>query len=278
MGCASSTPVVVSPPEPLPKYDDLLQKEVELDDPPLSKSENKFVIEDEEAKMMIFRQIGKSNKGDSFQLENLDDTRFHDLRIDPAKPGLIGPRNSMEDMVFLHYEGKDEPLAYAMRDPTRGLDHYLILRPTPLSPTQKPSHFKSPFGNMYTYANVEFLVKEKFVRVHPIFHKKTEGEQTDNEYITIHQCNPKVWVVKKKGNVSAVVQQVQGVGLKFTCWRLLVCKGVDPMLIGLLSHCIASFLKVAKTQGWTMYPKGAFPQDFDWPEMDQELQRKLFGY
>jgi len=74
------------------------------------------------------------------------------------------------------------------------------------------------------------------------------------------------------------VQQVQGVA-KFTCFRLVVCRGADPALMSLLVHCIDSFLPVAKTQGWKLYPAAAANsvEAIDFPPLEPGMEERLFG-
>jgi len=122
----------------------------------------------------------------------MHDAIFHELQIHPAKPG-IGVKKRLEDLVFLHREKGQEPIAYAIKNVPAGLNCYMILSPTPLRDGQKPTKFESPFGPTYPYANIEFNPKTKVVSVH----LTGQGRDQDPVY-TMRQCNPKVWVIRKQ--------------------------------------------------------------------------------
>lgn len=284
MGCAESAPAVeVSPAEPVPTWKDLSSIRIERSpkEPSLAPDSKCDYSNPKEPYQLIFRQIGAAGKGNSFQVETLEDALFHELQISPAKPGM-GVKKRLEDLVYLHQESDPQSvIGYAMKNVPRGLNHFLIMRNTPLYDNQKRITFTEnpPFGDMYPYATLEFDVKAKIGRIKTAFSfpNVTKGEPP----FTLHQCNPKVWVLKRNYSdgprVSAVFNQWRGLGTKFTCWRLAVCAGEDPVLVSLLAHCIDSFLLVAKGQRWTLH-RGEPDKNLDWPELPEGMEDRLFGH
>jgi hypothetical protein len=255
MGCTTSVPVEVSSPEALPTWNYVSQVKVirNPQEPPVASDKSFDFSNSEKCLQLIFRQIQEGSKGNSFQVEGLEDELFHELQIKPAKPGILGPRKKLEDLVYLHQQSKPQNvIGYAIKNVPKGLNYYFIMRDKPLYDNQSPITFTEnpPFGSMYPFCSVEFDPKAKIGRVRTTFTlpRFTKGEPM----FTLHQCNPKVWVLKRNytdgPQVTAVFNQWRGLGTRFTCWRLAVCSGEDPVLVSLLAHCIDSFLLVAKGQ------------------------------
>jgi hypothetical protein len=263
MGCISSQPVVVVwPPEPLPQWKDLSDIKVErIPREPFAFTEDQYnCVSEKEPLFLIFRQIAASNKGNSFQVETLEDALFHKLRIDPAKPNM-GIQNRLEDLMYIYQEYLPQGvISYSIKDVNKGLNHYLLLKNKSLYDKQKPTKFENPNlpGKMYRYASLEFDPQEKVGKITTVFSPPDikKGEPA----MTLHQCNPKVWVLKRRrvnnkdcggsdgAQICAVFNQWRGSGTRFTCWRVMVCAGEDPILASLVAHCIDSFLPVAKQQ------------------------------
>ena len=83
-----------------------------------------------------------------------------------------------------------------------------------MTPSGQPkSPIPSPYGDTYTYAAVEFDIEQKIGKVHPIFYTKQESETRHHPepLWTMHQCNPKVWVIKRRGQVCAALDQWKGI-------------------------------------------------------------------
>ena len=258
----------------MPTYADLCSTVIDPgSEPHVYCEESANFINREEALSLIFRKIGSSNKGDVFQLEGLDDKLFHGIQIGPTKSGPnIHAR--IEDLVYVHYEEqRDKPLCYASKNPSRGLNYYALLGTAPFFDGQQESPMISPYGGTYSFASIEFDYKAKVGRVNTIY--KPKEYPRDEPTFTLHQCNPKVWVVKRRGTVCAAFNLWKGLA-KLTCWRVVICKGEDPILMSLLLDCIDSFLPVAKSQWWK-FTHGEPEQNIDFPPMDPELSRKLFG-
>eukprot|EP00522_Entomoneis_paludosa_P016880 CAMPEP_0172464096 /NCGR_PEP_ID=MMETSP1065-20121228/49350_1 /TAXON_ID=265537 /ORGANISM="Amphiprora paludosa, Strain CCMP125" /LENGTH=288 /DNA_ID=CAMNT_0013220237 /DNA_START=62 /DNA_END=929 /DNA_ORIENTATION=+ len=284
MGCKPSAPAIEKVAnEPVPDYHIAQAKISALPGEPTLTSGDDNHTNPDNAESLIFRQIGGSNKGDTFQLETYEDTLFHNLQIHPAKPG-IGIQKRLEDLVFLHYENQEEfqnqvALGFAVKSPSKGLNHYLILSPTPMREGQAP--VKSIDGpvfchQMYPFASIEFDLQRNVANV------RIAGQgKEDPPLYTLHQCNEKVWVVKKRNDVCAAIDSARGMGRSFTCYRVLVCAGANPALMSLLTHCIDSFLVTAKKQFWTFYDKKAASvasqKQIDWPPLDTKTKEKLFG-
>jgi hypothetical protein len=275
MGCTSSVPVEVASPEPVPSYEILLKTKIQTlpKEPQLSHGDDNHTSE--EAVPLIFRKIKQSGKGDTFQVETMEDALFHKLQIRPAKPGIVGSglKGRFEDLVFLHEEDiLNRGIGFAIKNVPKGLNYYQILTPTPLRDTQKPVKFQGPSfcDEMFLFADVKFNIKSNVVSV------KLSGQAKDAAPVySMRQCNEKVWVVKKQNTVCAAFQQVRGMA-QLTCYRALVCAGVDPAFMSLLFATIDSFLAVAKTQRWKLYDNRSV-ETIDWPELDQEMEEKLFG-
>lgn len=273
MGCKASVPVEKAKPEPVPDYATLLKTKIHpiAGEPQLTSGEDSFVDEDA-ALSLIFRQIGASNKGNTFQIETYEDSLFNRLQIHPAKPG-IGVKKRLEDLIFLHYENIEKALGFAIKNVPRGLNFFMILSPTPLGKAQKPANFEGPpfCKVMYPYASVEFNLETNVASV------KVAGQgKGDPPLYTIRQCNAKVWVIKRRDIVCAAIESVRGMA-KLSCYKVLLCAGTDPALMSLLASCIDSFLETAKTQYWTFYDKSVPFKSIDWPQLDEELEEKLFG-
>lgn len=256
MGCAASSAVTdkAAPPEPVPTYEALCQIQVTADpsEPHVwcsssDKVNTDDLIHPEQTLSLIFRKIGTSNKGDVFQLENLHDQLYHGIQIHPAVTGL-NVRKRLEGLVYCHYEqdlGRN-PLCYAVKNVPKGLNHYVLLRTKPLYEGQAKSLIESPLSECYTYAGVEFDYQAKMGKIKTVYHPASQGK--DVPRYTFYQCNPNVWVIKKMGTICAAINQWKGMA-KLTCYRLIVCKGEDPIFVSLVAHCIDSFMAVAKTQG-----------------------------
>ena len=277
MGCTSSGPVEPrAPPEPVPDLASLLKTRIEpiAGEPRLTADSDKFASTDE-ALQLIFRNIGRSEKGNTFQLETYNDELFHGLQIHPAKPGL-GIKKRLEDLVFLHYETvADQALGFAIKNVSKGLNYFLILSPQPIQEGQKAVSFEGPTfcPTMYPYAAVEFNLHSTVASV------RIMGQSKDDEPLyTIRQCNSKVWVIKRhKIGVCAAVESVRGVA-KLTCYRVLFCAGTDPALLSLLITCIDSFVDTSKSQHWKFHNNHKNPiETIDWPKLDGATEEKLFG-
>eukprot|EP00523_Entomoneis_sp_CCMP467_P004511 CAMPEP_0168757212 /NCGR_PEP_ID=MMETSP0724-20121128/21050_1 /TAXON_ID=265536 /ORGANISM="Amphiprora sp., Strain CCMP467" /LENGTH=281 /DNA_ID=CAMNT_0008806015 /DNA_START=15 /DNA_END=860 /DNA_ORIENTATION=- len=277
MGCAASTPVVEkAPPEPLPTLASLQAVELLEGEPPLTSGEDNFTSNDQ-VQQLIFRNIQQSSKGSTFQLETYEDALFHKLQIHPSKPGL-GVKKRLEDLVHMHYEGQlEQPLAFCSKNPSKGLNYFLIMSPKPLREGQQPmKKLEGPTfcPNVYPYARVEFDLQEQIGKVHLV------GERAgDPPLYTIHQCNPKVWVVKRqKIGPCAAMEQVHGIA-KLTCYRVAFGAGTDPVLMSLFNVCIDMFLQAAKTQRWNFCPAAQRRnvQSVDWEPLDAATATKLFG-
>ncbi|KAG7349567.1 hypothetical protein IV203_012164 [Nitzschia inconspicua] len=222
-------------------------------------------------------EIGSGDKGDVYQLETLDDKLFHELQIHPSKGGL-NIRGRMEDLVHVHREQHlDTPLCYASKKVDQGLNHYVLLSTKPLFEGQSKSPIISPYGDTFMFAALEFDVKQKVGKVFAIFHTKEEKEAGNGRQplFTIHQCNRNVWVVKRHGQICAAFNQWKGMA-KLTCWRLIICKGEDPVLMMLLAECIDSFLPVAKSQFWKFTDNNS-ETNIDFPPLPDGMETKLFG-
>ena len=67
---------------------------------------------------------------------------------------------------------------------------------------------------------------------------------------TMRQCNKRVWVIKRRDTtVYAAVESVRGVDSSLSCYKVLVCTGVDPSFVSLLISCIQSFSEVSERKG-----------------------------
>ncbi|KAL7569665.1 hypothetical protein ACA910_008319 [Epithemia clementina (nom. ined.)] len=276
MGCVKSVPAEPrAPPEPVPKLELLLKTKVEPieGEPQLTKGGDNFTSSDE-ALQLIFRNIGRSPKGNTFQLETYNDELFHNLQIHPAKPG-VGLKKRMEDLVYLHYEKMhSKAVAFAIKNVPKGLNYFLILSPDPVREGQKPVSFEGPTfcPTMYPYATVEFNLETTVAAVRLV------GEKAGDEPLyTMRECNAKVWVIKRHDvGVCAAIESGRGVG-KLTCYRVVFCAGTDPAFMCLLVSCIDSFLDTAKSQFWKFYDKNNSSDRIDWPKLDSGLEAKLFG-
>jgi hypothetical protein len=283
MGCTSSSAVQEAPPEPLPTFAKLSEISiVHRSEPHIYSDASLNYISPNKPLSLILRKIGSGNKGDAFQLETLNDELFHDLQIHPSKSGVANIRGRIEDLVHLHMEGQpNAPLCYAAKNASKGLNHYALLRTEPLYKGQEPSPIKSPHGDMYTYAAIEFDIKQKVGKVTTIFRSQEEKDlaaaqkESRMPMFTLHQCNPNVWVVKRLGIVSAAFNMWKGMA-KLSCWRVAVCKGEDPILMMMLVQCIDSFLPVAKSQFWK-FTDTTLAQDIDFPALPEGMDEKLFG-
>lgn len=262
MGCASSTPQVpVGAPEPTPTFDELCKQEVATDpkEPRVWSKKDldnvknadgaTYPDNNNETLSLIYRKIATSNKGDTFQLENLNDQLFYGIQMSPAVRG-VNVKKRLENLVYVHHEtDTGRPLCYAVKNVSRGLNYYVLLSTRPVFEGQQPSEIQSPFGDCYTWAGVEFDIKTKIGRIKTVYHPKSQQPRPEDPRYTFYQCNPNVWVIKKLDKtICGAINQWKGMA-KLTCYRLVVCKGEDPIFVGLVAHCIDSFLEVAKTQG-----------------------------
>jgi hypothetical protein len=311
MGCASSSTAgqVVDGPK-TPSYDELCQQAVVTDEKePRLWSLSDVVVDVEsdgigttdfinydQAMSLIYRKVGLSNKGDAFQLEGLDDKLWNNIVVSPATKDVVNVKKRLEKMVYVHFDDRKDaktkrtdnslnlPLCYAVKNVPCGLNHYLLLSTKPIFDGQQPSHFVpslSAFSNQntYTWASVEFDVKKKVGHIKTVYHPKSQQPLPSDPRYTFYQTNPNVWIIKKLDEtICGAINQWKGITKTSTCYRLVVCKGEDPIFVALMAGIIDDFvLNVAPTQGWKMYPNGATKHNIDFPPLPEGMDDKLFG-
>jgi hypothetical protein len=261
MGCAASVPKEeAAPPDPVPDLESLKKTVITSlpGEPELNRGA--FNFKSNEPLELLLRKVNASEKGDSFVLE-WDDKVWQNLGIFPAKPG-IGMKKRLEDMVMTHADVKTftgnqyEPVCLICKNVPQGLDHYVLLSPTPIREGQKPTNFVGPPGHedMYLYASIVFNMDTQVCGI------RVTGQGKDDEPLyTLRQCNDNVWVIKKKDIVAAAIQQEKGINKRFTLYHVLFCAGTDPLMMSLLVAAIDQFKITSRKTGWKFCstPNGA---------------------